>query len=352
MDVLYQRRRIHSQIASISPSMARYSPLVTLPKQTLTESGLLALDSSDSEVQLITRSFIELRSLSPNPLPVPASATTNIDPNTTPWSDRDKDLTVTVTTHRIVFQTKSSSHFLHHCAVLPNEDGVQATGGGWTSNKSYKIHLQSITHGDFYMIFRSGQKDRDAVLKKLSQALQRRQWEEAYNASTSAKMGMHSHGNNQASYQTTGVGIDAILKRNQDRHDRAKKLTHDAFGKGASSHKHKVSKDDKSKEVETLFREAKELTAIIHKYVATLEKDKRNQSNGDEGEDTTELTDMLQDMGMITALTKKSAGDQYHELLARQISDFLKQNRKFSIRKGGCGIMTLTDVYCLYVSEV
>jgi len=136
------------------------------------------------------------------------------------------------------------------------------------------------------------------------------------------------------------VGVEAILQRNQERHDRAKELTQEAFGKGTK----KQSKDERAKEVEVLFREAKELTAIIHKYVATLEK---NENKEDGMEDTTELTSMLQDMGMITALAKDSSSS-FHEMLARQICDFLSSNKSFLTAKGGSGIITLTDVYCLY----
>ncbi len=219
---------------------------------------------------------------------------------------------------------------------------MQPKGGNWTTNRSFKIFLETLTHGDFHLIFRNGQKDRDAFLDHLQKALTRRQWEETYRdgvrASAGARVGavgLGSSGNNRV------VGVEAILQRNQHRHERAAKLTQEAFGKGGS-------KDKRAEEVETLFREAKELTAIIHKYVATLEKNQKSD-NGDEKEDTTELTSMLQGMGMITALTKDSASSgSFHELLARQICDFLHTNKSFIMSKGGSGIMTLTDVYCLY----
>jgi EAP30/Vps36 family. len=382
-------------------SQQLWSPLTCLPKQTLTPAGLISLDALDNEVQLITRTSIELRSLSPTPLPKPVrmlaaddannSSTTSNSTSILSWSHCDKNLTVTLTTHRIVFQSSSSSdsggsgsrsttamvaaHFLHHCAIKPN--GITAAGGVgggttiWNLRKSPKILIESLTHGDLHLVFRSGHKDRDVFLEHFQKAIERRQWEETYRLQ---QQQMENKDNGRGG-PVMRVGVGAILERNQYRHERAKKLTEDAFGnksnmaekkKGnrsvfggdvSTNKKYASSKDKKSQEVENLFREAGELISIIHKYVATLEKNKRNSGNNasDDGgpntgeEDTTELTGMLQGMGMITALTRESAEDKmFHELLARQICDFLSENKAFKTSLGGSGIMTLTDVYCLY----
>jgi ESCRT-II complex subunit VPS36 len=324
-----------------------------LPKQTLTQAGLINLDTTDNEVQLISRQAIELRSLSPRPLPKPTGLPSAAGAGKS-WTDRDEGLTVTLTTHRIVFESSASAgsansvsaHFLHHCAIKHKD--VRADGGDWISNRSHKIFLDTLTHGEFHLIFRQGQKDRDAFLDNLQKALTRRQWEETYRSSGPAGTGTHAApvGSGISSGMGSNkVGVDAILRRNQERHDRAAQLTQQAFGKG----KKKQSKDARAEEVEVLFREAKELTGVIHKYVATLEKNQKGEGDGDENEDTTELTSMLQGMGMITALTKESASTgSFHELLARQICDFLHTNKNFIMAKGGSGIMTLTDVYCLY----
>ena len=260
------------------------------------------------------------------------------------WNDRDANLTVAVTTHRIVLQSSNSvketeTRFLHHCAI--KREAVKPDGGNWTTNRSYKIYVETYTHGSFHFIFRNGQKDRDVFLDNLTKALTRKQWEETYRQQQQNPSGTGKSGPSDTRRR---VGVEAILERNKNRHDRAAKLTQEAFGKGTK----KQSKDARAREVEVLFREAKELTGIIHKYVATLEKNKDNGDDG-EGEDTTQLTSMLQGMGMITALTKESASSSsFHEMLARQICDFLHLNKSFVTAKGGSGIITLTDVYCLY----
>eukprot|EP00558_Chaetoceros_sp_UNC1202_P012177 CAMPEP_0197236630 /NCGR_PEP_ID=MMETSP1429-20130617/3674_1 /TAXON_ID=49237 /ORGANISM="Chaetoceros sp., Strain UNC1202" /LENGTH=414 /DNA_ID=CAMNT_0042695455 /DNA_START=59 /DNA_END=1304 /DNA_ORIENTATION=- len=321
--------------------MSRWSPITCLPLQTLTPSGLINLDSTDGEVQLISRTKVELRSTGSSPLPKPSRLSKAGGPHLI-WNDRDPNLTVTLTSHRIVFQpassTKNEAHFLHHCAIKSQ----QTTGGKWTSNRSFKIIIETVTHGSFHLIFREGKTDRDAFSDTFSKALQRKQWEETYRLQENAKNTTAAGAG--AALGMRKVGVDAIIQRNQEKHDRAKQLASEAFGKDGRKN---GSKDARAREVEVLFREAKELTSIIHKYVATLEKNKDTTGKGEDDDDTKQFSSMLQDMGMITALTK-DASSAYHETLARQIADFLRNNNTFITSKGGCGIITLTDVYCLF----
>ena len=308
---------------------SRWSPLTSFPIQPLTQSGLLALDTADDEVEIKSQSYVELRSLT----------TLTSSNESRVWHDRDVDLNMTLTTHRIVFQTTAassykSSNFLH----LSNVKSHSTTGGDWLSNKSYKILVETSTHGEFHFIFRSkyAKTDRDSFYAHLERALKRRQWEEASR--------LHS---SKMTTSTGGVGVAAIVERNRLKHERNAKLANQVFGNASNS---KAAKKEREKEVENLMREAKELTNVIHKYVQTLEKNSRKENNQDDDEaNDQELTSMLSHMGMITAMpSKQSSSNAYYETLARQISDFLLQNKSFSIRKGGTGIMTLTDVYCLF----
>lgn len=351
-----------------SHNLVRWSPLNCLPIQTLTPSGLIQLDTDDSEVQLIQLSAIELRSLSITPLPIPSRLQKQAISD---WYDRDKDLSVTCTTHRLVFlKTYSSSdshhqrhaHFLHLCAVIQQ----MSTGGNWTTNRSYKIQLETATHGTLMLVFPE-KHARDVFEQHLEKALQRRQWEETYRHLqphptigfptnvTDSTSGMSK---NTGDYVISRVGVDKIIERNKLRHERAQQLTHDAFSSGSTKNKEVLDR-----EVETLFREAKELTNIIQKYVATLEKNRQEQesimgqsgsrsihsTNPQQYEDTHQLTTMLQGMGMVSAMSKDitSSSSDYHELLARQLFDFLSRHASFS-GADACGIMTLTDVYCLF----
>jgi len=60
-------------------------------------------------------------------------------------------------------------------------------------------------------------------------------------------------------------------------------------------------------------------------------------------EEKDEYNAMLHSMGIISPVTRKSAGSAYHVQLARQLSDFIHQ---LVLQCGG--MMTLTDVYCIF----
>ena len=50
-------------------------------------------------------------------------------------------------------------------------------------------------------------------------------------------------------------------------------------------------------------------------------------------------------LGIISPVTRLSAGREYHQQLARQIVDLLLSNHR--LRRLG-GMITLSDVYCIY----
>jgi ESCRT-II complex subunit VPS36 len=130
------------------------------------------------------------------------------------------------------------------------------------------------------------------------------------------------------------VGVDAILSKNKEWHEGAKRISEDAF----------------SRDVEGLMTEARDLVLVINKYVATLENKKKleGSNNGQVvviNEEEERLSEMLSHMGMMSAITKKSSGSLYHQQLARQLADFLIQSN-IVIKQGG--MITLADVYCLF----
>ncbi len=307
-------------MTSTETSIPPWSPIMCLPKVTnLTPSGLLKLDVSDGEVELMRRDDMELRCDMVDPMPLPSDTNTGQHR----WIDRNSNLTVTLTTHRMVFSSSSSTagqnevRFLH----LVNVHQVGAVGGGVLSFSSYKIALHTYM-GDLSLVFRQGSsgKDRDDMLKLLEKALERRAWEVASRLEEKKRT--------STTIANRKVGVDAILSKNAMRHKEAARLTESAFEGDA----------------ESLLREATELVKIIQKYVVTLEKQEGSSSDDQDAAAAAKLADMLQDMGMTSALTKNDVrGNAYFTTLARQLADFLAQK----LQQVG-GIMTLTDVYCLY----
>ncbi|KAL3927085.1 MAG: hypothetical protein SGARI_005418, partial [Bacillariaceae sp.] len=323
--------------------MHEWSPFFCLPKAALTASGLLQLDSEDNEVELVRRSScIELRHDGLEPMaPCPRGATGK-------WNNRtSKVLTITITTHRLVLTAaeKNDTRFIH----LSNVHVVNASGGPSFQHPlaTYKMIVSTYTYGDLVFVVASNasrpREIRDAVQEQIEKSLQRKQWEQAQRLQQQRK--------EQQQQSKRRVGVDHILTKHKLRHEQASKLADEAV----------------SGDAEQLLTQAGELLQVIQKYSVVLQKYQGSNSTGKKQEDddaAQRLAGLLSDMGMTSALTKSqvsssfgggsgtSADEEYYELTARQIADFLlprfEKQMKSGKGGGGGGIMSLTDIYCLF----
>lgn len=177
-----------------------WSPFYGLPVAKLTASGLLQLDTSDHEVELLRRNMIELRSESLEPMyPSP------FEQHGT-WNSRTGDLTIVVTTHRLVlFDSNNQARFIH----LSNLHQCETAGGpSMTSwNASYKLRLSTFQYGDLLLAFKStsSEKDRENTKDRLETSLQRRAWENA------TRLQEKQRTNEQLAKRR--VGVDHILAK-------------------------------------------------------------------------------------------------------------------------------------------
>ena len=289
------------------------APWKSFPLCEVTTSGLLKMDGNDGEVELYSVKNVELRWNS-------TTTTTNSGS-----SIRLSDLTCTVTTHRFIFASSKEDdnvRFIH----LSNISHVEESGGNWFTNSKYKILLQLSSSSSIMVVFTSSSSssrgnDRDGMLKQLQTACQRKAWQDAAR--------LQEQQEQQRTKQRRRVGVDAILKANEAKHKQASKVADKAFH---------------DNDVESLMKEGAELVAIIQSYVKTLEKQHSNNNNNDETPH--ELANMLSHMGMTSALTKHQSTDEkdYYNKLARHVCDFIYPK----ILQDSGGMMTLTDVYCLY----
>jgi ESCRT-II complex subunit VPS36 len=292
--------------------MTSFSPFDCLVVADQTQAGLLQKESS--EVDLLVVDNLELRSANTEAM-VPLTAQHQIDSakaSSATWIDRTSHLSLQLTTHRIVFWTTAdrTARFLHHSQVL----NVCSETAYF---KSPKILLTTAALGDLYLVFgRDKARLRDECLQSLEKALSRQEWEADHNKEQERL---------QQQRRPRRVGVDAVLTQSALRHKQAAKLTDTAF----------------TGDADQLLREAKELVQVIHKYVATL--DRQNETSRD-GNDA--LVNMLEHMGMTSALSKadyKGREDAYICQVARELADFLRP--KFSPT---VPVLTLTDVYCLF----
>lgn len=319
----------------------KWSPFDCLAVAATTEAGLLQREVA-TEVELLVLSGVELRAAAVatagDPMMVPLNQNNAIDSSrrASDWVDRTAaDLQVTVTTHRLVFFRDTTTN------TNNNTGGNTSAAAATTIRQARYLHLSNVFSvetetayfkspkivlstavGDLVLAFfgQAGTKHhRDECHQQLLLALQRKQWDADDDAKQEKvlqrKIILHRK-----------VGVDAVLTASHNRHKQAQQLTDTAFGGDA----------------ETLLKEATELVQIIHKYVATLD---RETSADNSSEDTDRLVSMLQDMGMTSALKKadyKGAEAAYYDQTARQLADFVRPK----LQK--VPVMTLTDVYCLF----
>eukprot|EP00533_Pseudo-nitzschia_delicatissima_P005996 CAMPEP_0116091314 /NCGR_PEP_ID=MMETSP0327-20121206/7439_1 /TAXON_ID=44447 /ORGANISM="Pseudo-nitzschia delicatissima, Strain B596" /LENGTH=425 /DNA_ID=CAMNT_0003582657 /DNA_START=154 /DNA_END=1429 /DNA_ORIENTATION=+ len=327
-----------------------WSPFYCLPKADLTPSGLIQLDTEDHETLLLRRQDVEFRHEGPTPMaPRP-----RLLPPSERWKNKtDAMLGLAITTHRFVLLHKETSgasgdnkvdaRFVH----LSNVKKVVGSGGPslMSPNASYKVVLTTQTYDELVLVFRSeGKAARDQSVQEFSRALERKRWEVATRLQEKSARANATLENR--------VGLDKILAKNKMRHRENAKLAEAAL----------------SGDSENLLQEAAGLLKVIQKYKVLVQK---ADGSGEDEEAADKLKGLLSDMGMTSALSQSKVGGasagrgfgmrtsanrdnrlrDYHELTARQVADFLvprlrKRSKAGSANSGG--MMSLTDVYCLF----
>ena len=376
----------------------RWSPITCLGKTNLSPSGLVQLESDVGEVETLLRTNCELRYEGSGPLPKPADT---VSSSSSPaasrfsefWTAIDVNLSCHITTHRIVVLDEKEA--IGGSIPFPLVQTAEGKGGpSFRSPKaSYKIELNTMAWGELLIVFRGGEshsysrsgKDRDAALNAIQRAMKRKAWEDR------ERQAQKEASRPSKTIAARKVGVDAIMvscchlfcieceyyfamnscsiisshiyfhetqTKNELRLRENANLADTAFG-GNNNTKKSVGLASKKKgsqeDIDAFMREATPLLKVIHKYTRTIERERkaaaassRNTGHSDttkQNDDTEKLAAMLEHMGMESALSQKQSGSMYHKQLARQLVDFLRHNDKLT--KAG-GMMTLTDVYCLF----
>jgi ESCRT-II complex subunit VPS36 len=180
----------------------------------------------------------------------------------------------------------------------------------------------------------NGKEARDTSSQQIQKALQRKLWEQ--------QQRLQEKQTSQQTKTKRKVGVDHILTKHKLRHEHASKLADDAL----------------SGDAEQLLQEAGELLQVIQRYTVMLQK-YNTSAEGSDDPDQQKLVGLLADMGMTSATAINSTihhprnnrdKQEYYELTARQIADFLiprfQKQSKESVN--AVPMMSLTDVYCLF----
>lgn len=183
-----------------------------------------------------------------------------------------------------------------------------------------------------------GKGDCDAFLTKLWENWRARAWEEAESGSSSgsnaaAAVSATAAASSSGIYSSDGtvrmVGVSGILRKEQEMWESTDRSLHEAF-----------------QDLNALMSKAKEMVVLAEKMRLKLLSGSNSQTNATNDEELgskEEMQDWLLSVGIISPVTKESAGALYHQQLSRQLADFVK----VPLERAG-GIINLIDIYCLF----
>ncbi|CAM9697269.1 unnamed protein product [Chrysoparadoxa australica] len=218
--------------------------------------------------------------------------------------------TATLTTHRVLWRGDSTGGgVFFHLSQVRQASAVEK--GVFRSSSRIDIVLVGQGVSDIMPAVQIKVKPgRDEFLQRLEEALARQAW-----VKESVKDVVDKYAG-----QITGAGIAGILKRQEMNRKVTSQIAQDAFA-----------------DMDSLIVKAKEVVAVIERY----------QSAAGEGEskDENDMQNVLMNIGLVAPVTKGSSGTQYHQLLAHQLCDFLR-NRGLLAHFGG--MMTLTDAFAMF----
>lgn len=178
-----------------------------------------------------------------------------------------------------------------------------------------------------------------AFLEALQKALQRKSWEAIEAKAREELRTREIIKGNAASASglivtSTSAGVGGIIRNQQSTLREADSLARQA-----------------ALDMDALMERAKEAVSMVErfaKYIAESEAQAPGSGSSSSVASENEIEDMeaiLHSIGIVSPVTRFSAGRSYHEQLARQVSEVLLNQDRLQ-RMGN--MITLTDLYCLY----
>ncbi|CAJ1977992.1 unnamed protein product [Sphenostylis stenocarpa] len=180
-----------------------------------------------------------------------------------------------------------------------------------------------------------GKGDCDAFLAKFMENWRARAWKEAESGSSKAAVAVETAAASSSGgiYSSDGtvrmVGVSGILRKEQEMWESTDRSLQEAF-----------------QDLNALMSKAKEMVMLAEKMrlkLLTGSNSQTNATNDEEMGSKEEMQDWLLSVGIISPVTKESAGALYHQQLSRQLADFVK----VPLEKSG-GMINLIDIYCLF----
>ncbi|KAJ7949459.1 vacuolar protein sorting-associated protein 36 [Quillaja saponaria] len=177
-----------------------------------------------------------------------------------------------------------------------------------------------------------GKGDCDVFLAKFWENWRARVWETESVPSSSSISSSALSTNSGGLYSSDGlvrmVGVSGILRKEQEMWESTDKSLQEAF-----------------QDMNALMSKAKEMVMLAEKMRQKLLSGPNSQSDktSDEMGSKEEMQDWFLSVGIVSPVTKESAGALYHQQLSRQLADFVR----IPLDRAG-GVINLIDIYCLF----
>ncbi|RYH28513.1 hypothetical protein EON65_11915 [archaeon] len=188
------------------------------------------------------------------------------------------------------------------------------------------FHLKKPTTKDIALKFHGAGKE--DFIEVFHRTLAKRSWEKiAAKPVLAAK---------EKGFSVSNAGVSGLIRKQERNMENVDALTKTALT-----------------DLDALMNQARDAIAVVQRYAAYV-VERKNADAVDEGEtsetssqaaETNEMESILQSIGIVSPITKNTAGRLYHEQLARQIADIMHSQSRLQ-RLGG--LISLTDLYCLF----
>lgn len=235
-----------------------------------------------------------------------------------------------VTNLRLIKLVEMQSRILGWEILLRNIIGFSRVETMFVASK--RINLSIKNNGKEFLIqlkFNKGGKE--DFLEILQRAITRKSWEAIEQAK---KLLTPPPPPSSETKSLANVGIGGIIARQNTSMQNADNLARSALT-----------------DLESLAQKAREVVSVVQRYAAVMQE--ARQAAADEGLSETssqigevsEMETIMQNIGVISPVTRLSAGRSYHQQVSRQLAEVLTHQNRLH-RLGG--MITLTDLYFLY----
>uniref|UniRef100_A0A6M2EQK7 Vacuolar protein-sorting-associated protein 36 n=1 Tax=Populus davidiana TaxID=266767 RepID=A0A6M2EQK7_9ROSI len=296
----------------------------------VTSSGRPVLHQAEVECHLLSSVDLETEPTT--------TATTTIDSLDFPALKSGLGI---LTTHRLLWLPSNATTDSSSPISIP----LSSVTHIFSPNKSIKsmfhsprIRFQVSMHSRSFVVTLviRGKGDIDGFLTKFWDCWRGRAWEignDSGGGSSSGSVPASGSVSGGGLYSSDGsvrlVGVSGILRKEQEKWESTDKSLQEAFH-----------------DLNALMRKAKEMVILAEKMRQKLLSGSSSQSssgNDEEMGSKEEMQDWLLSVGIVSPVTKESAGAMYHQQLSRQLADFVR----IPLEKAG-GMINLIDIYCLF----